>query len=183
MHIIEAFDKVAWEVTHTVRPTSHIVQLPMDRILEDVVFKHEASDTLSHVYLPKHAVKLGRDGLNKQLVEKSAGYRWFGQTYVPQLIWWSEWPYSKSSKHNTSKESVDWYMSFLAMSMSYYQQNLFMLISDICSSTLPSSSNTALLRTPCGLGKLALTYAYLCRWSHLADCSPAFPLDVYYFYM
>ena len=91
MHIIEAFDKVAREVTHTVRPTSHIVQLPMDRIPKDVVFKREASDTSSHVYLPKHAAKLGRDGLNKQLVEKSAGYRWFGQTYVPQLRAFGEW--------------------------------------------------------------------------------------------
>jgi hypothetical protein len=56
-------------------------------------------------------------------------------------------------QHRTSKQTVDLMGSFAAMSTQRHQQNLYVLIPDICSSSLPATNFGALL-TFSGLGAL-----------------------------
>lgn len=56
-------------------------------------------------------------------------------------------------QHRTSKQTVDLMGSFAAMSTQRHQQNLYVLIPDICSSSLPAS-NFCALPTLSGLGAL-----------------------------
>ena len=81
-------DKIAREVTHTVRPETKVVDKTLTHAPTGVVFKREVSDTSSHVLLPEKLEKMSKKELSKIALDP---IRWLSQTYVPQLIQFGEW--------------------------------------------------------------------------------------------
>jgi len=86
--VINVFDRIANEVTHTVRPKTTLLNLPLKSVPRDVVLKREGSDTGSHVLLPQRLQRTTLKALNNQLKGR---FRWFAQTWIPELRQFGEW--------------------------------------------------------------------------------------------
>jgi glutathione synthase/RimK-type ligase-like ATP-grasp enzyme len=87
--IIKMFDRIAAQVTHTVRPVTTILTIPLKTVPKDVVLKREGSDASKHVYLPQSLEELGLKKLNQLL--KGSRFRWISQTWIPLLQQFGEW--------------------------------------------------------------------------------------------
>ena len=86
--VIKVFDRIANEVTHTVRPTTTLLTLPLKSLPRDVVLKREGSDTAEHVLLPQQLQDTTLKSLNNYLKGR---FRWFAQTWIPELRQFGEW--------------------------------------------------------------------------------------------
>jgi hypothetical protein len=84
-------DKLAAEVTHTIRPNTAAITLPLKEKPPGVVLKREASDNALRVIFPHEIQNMSLKALNKRLKDDGEGYKWFKQTYVPTLIQFGEW--------------------------------------------------------------------------------------------
>ena len=84
---IKLLDKIAREVTHTIRPVTEVVEHKAIKAT-GVVFKWEVSDTSTHVRLPEKIAKLSKKELKKMAVDK---FVWLSQTFVPHLLQFGEW--------------------------------------------------------------------------------------------
>ena len=82
------FDRIANELTHSVRPKTTLLTLPLKRLPRGVVLKREGSDTGSHVLLPHHLQNTTLKELNNHLKGR---LRWFAQTWIPELRQFGEW--------------------------------------------------------------------------------------------
>jgi hypothetical protein len=86
--VIQVFDRIANEVTHTVRPTTNLLTLPLKALPRDVVLKREGSDTSSHIVMPE---KLQNTTLKKLHKFVKGRFRWSSKTYIPELRQFGEW--------------------------------------------------------------------------------------------
>lgn len=81
-------DKIANEVTHTIRPTTVVITQELTHAPIGVVFKREVSDTGTHVLLPDKVAALSKKELRSIALDR---FTWMSQTYIPQLRQFGEW--------------------------------------------------------------------------------------------
>ena len=91
LNIIKVLDQIAADVTHTIRPKTEAITLPLKTKPSEVVLKREVSDAAERVILPYEICNMSLKALNKKLKDLGEGYQWLQQTYVPTLLQFGEW--------------------------------------------------------------------------------------------
>jgi hypothetical protein len=89
--VIKVYDRITNEVTHTVRPKTTLLTLPLKKLPRDVVLKREGSDIASHILLPQQLQGTTLKVLNSELSQVKGRFRWFAQTWIPELRQFGEW--------------------------------------------------------------------------------------------
>ena len=91
LNIIKVLDQIAADVTHTIRPDTEAITLPLKTKHFEVVLKREVSDNGERVIFPDEISDISLKALNRKLKELGEGHQWFKQTYVPALLQFGEW--------------------------------------------------------------------------------------------
>jgi hypothetical protein len=91
MCMIRLLDKIAANITHTARPITNPICLPLESVPQCVVLKREVSDNAAHVFLPAEIGRMTLKSLNLKLNRMGNGFQWFSQTYVPFVRQFGEW--------------------------------------------------------------------------------------------
>jgi hypothetical protein len=91
LNIIKVLDQIAADVTHTIRPKTEAITLPLKTKPSDVVLKREVSDTSERVIFPDEIRDMSLKALNKKLKYLGEGHQWFKQSFVPALLQFGEW--------------------------------------------------------------------------------------------
>lgn len=85
---VEILDRIARQVTFTIRPVTEVISKALSHPPTGVIFKREVSDTGSHVYMPDDIAKMTRKDLKKLALDR---FTWMSQTYIPYLRRFGEW--------------------------------------------------------------------------------------------
>lgn len=85
---IKIFDQIARDVTHTARPVTYPLTLPITEFPANMVLKREGSDTAAHVVLPSDVAALTLAQFNRMA---KGPFRWLAQTWLPLLRQFGEW--------------------------------------------------------------------------------------------
>jgi glutathione synthase/RimK-type ligase-like ATP-grasp enzyme len=105
--VIQLLDKIANDVTQTVRPKTKRIAIPLKKKPTNVVIKRERSDAARHCLLPTDIQTNTLIQLNKYLEKESvADSFWMAQEFVPELIGIGEWrTYFVGGENNCSRWS------------------------------------------------------------------------------
>jgi len=86
LDVIRNLDWIAQNVTHTVRPATTILKLPLGEMPLGRVLKRECSDSRRHVLVPKDLERFSVKSLNTAISKRGLdGAVWLSQTFVPEL--------------------------------------------------------------------------------------------------
>jgi hypothetical protein len=85
-NVIQNLDWIAQNVTHTIRPATTILKLPLEAVPTEHVLKRECSDSRRHAFVPKGLERYSVRSLNTKLKKDALdGAEWLSQTFVAEL--------------------------------------------------------------------------------------------------